>query len=134
MADIAAARMVVVLTDLGVSAQVAVDAAMQTISQFEKMCDPEDDAAFRTGIAIVDRSEHEPYPDVLFVAPEEAVGTSLGRTGNHTTIAFDLAVILNHVTSELLSGDYPALASDDVLRTMARVLADKFRPSESEDK
>ncbi|BGE85192.1 hypothetical protein Ms3S1_16280 [Methylosinus sp. 3S-1] len=116
--DIAVVRMVVVLTGLGVSANLATSAAMQAAPVFRKLFTL-DESKFPL-IAVIDRDEDEPEMDVLFVSGNEVVGHVLQRVAHGAAVVVDLLTIASHVSTELLKGEYPTVLSHK--ETLARVL------------
>lgn len=138
--EIAAVRMVVVLTGLGIGAQVAVDAAMQALPTFKKLYEQaiRGDAENLTPIplvAVIDRTEDEPDPSILMVHAGDSVGSVLRRVAYGTAVMVNLLEIAEHVSEELKSGHYPTLMTgNETLRLLAKTMADVLDPEKNPPK
>jgi hypothetical protein len=120
-ADIAAARMVHLLTGLGIDAQSSVDSAMKALPIFEKLfTDEAFDTSLTNIIAIypTGRSEHFAYPRL---ANESAA--------DGACVIVDAFTIAEYVRHELLELKPPIVTSADELGKLAnKTVADAWKP------
>lgn len=122
-AHIAVVRLVTILCGLGITAQVAIDSAMETLPYFEGLFVAEgDELAAMPIIGLMDRTEDEPAPSVVYFQSWDTVAAALVRSANSAAIVVDLLDIAEHVVRELKTGDYPAIATSDESRGLEATL------------
>jgi hypothetical protein len=120
VADISVARCVVLLTGLGLSAQISVDAAMKARRIFEKLfTDEAVDSSLTNIIAIypTGRSEHFAYPRL---ANENAA--------DGACVIVDAITIMGHVLDELDALKPPTIMIANAERLALEAMAEAWRP------
>jgi hypothetical protein len=131
-ADIAAARVVVVLTERDLSAQMAVDVAMRARPMFERMFsgDYEDVSKVETIIVIKPAGRDGKKMAVEFLHRDVTLIEVFGDLENEASIVIEAVAIASHVSSELNALDLPPIIAtrEDSKAMVLRILADAIRP------
>lgn len=149
VSEIAATRVVVVLTKLGIEAQVAVDAASRCLPVLDDIYSGmergdlakrmKDGTFVLKEIAVVDvypkpAAGEAAGPGIVFVPGGENLIGALQRVAFGAAIVVDLVEIVGHVNRELRQGDYPAMMTQEEVRSMVVGTMDKvFSPRKGDD-
>lgn len=133
-ADIAAVRVVVILTGMGLAAQVAVEVAMQLVPHLESLMGTEGAVLTADTVAIVDYDEEEHKHSVILVNSSMTFD-ALGRTiAFGTGIVVDLVEIILNVSENLRALDPEMYASGrETLYSALTAAADALRDSAARD-